>query len=371
MQTFYFKENAVNIGEDICKIAPKNVLIITDFSFYEICGAKKWIESFLLQSTIHYFVDFEPNPKIEDLQKGILFCQDKNFDLIIAVGGGSVIDMAKLIRIYINFDENLENAIKNNITSSSQNSKIPLIAIPTTSGTGSESTHFSVVYVDKKKYSIADESVLPEYAVIIPEFTYKNSEYLTACTGADALCQAIESYWSVKSTDESRGYASEAIRLLNTYLPLALKENREARDKVAYASNLAGRAINISFTTAAHAYSYGFTSYLKIPHGHAVSLSLPYFFSLNINVTEDNCNDPRGADFLKKRMSELAALLNCAVEESPQYLKLFFDALFQKNKIDIEIDDDIWHNIVSSVNIQRLQNNPVKLEAQITKEILK
>ncbi|KAA6332251.1 alcohol dehydrogenase [termite gut metagenome] len=370
MQKIYFGENTVNIANEIKQILPRNVLIITDLSFYEICGAKNWIEPFLSDGKIHYFFDFETNPKYEDLKKGILFCCKNKIDLIIAVGGGSVIDMAKLVRVFAYSDIDTVNAIENNIVSFHKQ-KIPLIAIPTTAGTGSESTHFAVIYIEQKKYSVAHELILPDYAVIFPRFTYNNPKYLTACTGVDALCQAIESYWSVKSTEESRKYAKEAIQILWKYLPLALDNQSEARNKVAFASNLAGKAINISFTTAAHAYSYGFTTYLKIPHGHAVSLTLPYFFNVNNKITSKNCNDYRGVEFVRERMSELSELLKGHSKKTEVNLCNFFDSLFNGYEIDTKIRDDLWNNIVLSVNVQRLQNNPVKLEAHIKKENLK
>ena len=135
----------------------------------------------------------------------------KNRAQATAVGGGSVIDTAKMIKIFSANKGNPESYIRGE--KEIEKSGPPMVAVPTTSGTGSESTHFAVVYIGKTKYSLAHkEHVLPEYAIVDPKFTYCLPKRITAETGIDALGQAIESYWAVGSTDESKGYAREAIK---------------------------------------------------------------------------------------------------------------------------------------------------------------
>ena len=360
MQQQIYIQNAISlITKEVNRISPKSVLLVTGATSYTACGAQDFIQSLFNKSVMHRFCNFDTNPKIEDVRSGIEFCNKKNIDLIVAIGGGSAIDMAKLIRCYMHCNTELETTIITNHIPPPNS--LPLMAIPTTAGTGSESTKFAVVYVDKVKYSVSHDSLLPNYAVIIPKFTYNSSKYLTAATGADALCQAIESYWSVLSTDESREYAKEAIIELWQHLPQALNNNLESRDQVAIAANLAGRAINISLTTAAHAYSYGFTTYLNIPHGHAVALTLPFFFNENLNVSTQNCNDTRGISFVKERMNELLSFIKSTPEKALLDLKQYFNTLFPDNENIISaIDKLTWKNIVSSVNMQRLQNNPIK-----------
>jgi alcohol dehydrogenase class IV len=272
--------------------------------------------------------------------------------------------MAKLIRCYIDSNTDLKEFIKSNQIFPAK--KIPLIAIPTTAGSGSESTHFAVVYINGCKYSVSHVSIRPNYVLLVSSLTYKCPPYLTACSGSDALCQAIESYWSVQSTEESRSYAKEAILLLWKYLPQAVENDLDARRNVMLAANLAGRAINISFTTAPHACSYGLTAYAGIPHGHAVSLTLPYFFDLNMNVSADNCIDLRGAVFVRERMNELLFFLNCKTENVKEKLSSFFELLFgNKNEEAIAgITDDLRIQLALSVNLQRLQNNPVKISKE-------
>jgi len=363
-QQIYFEKDIDVISTEIANLRIKQVLIVAGSASYETSGAKALVASLFGKYTLTFFNDFTVNPKIEDLEKGINLYHNTGIELIVAIGGGSVIDMAKLIKSYINIDTDLNSSIKSNKIFSNLN--IPLIAIPTTAGSGSESTHFAVIHIDGCKYSVSHASIRPNYALLVPSLTNGCPPYLTACSGVDALCQAIESYWSVQSTEESRNYAKEAIILLLRYLPLAVKNDLDARKNVMLAANLAGRAINISFTTAAHAYSYGLTTYAGIPHGHAVSLTLPYFFNLNMNVSQDNCNDSRGAVFVKERINELLHLLDCSRENVVEKLSSFFKSLFgDKNEEAISrITDDMRDKLALSVNLQRLQNNPVKISKE-------
>jgi len=363
-QQIYFENDIASITTEITRLQPQKVLIVTASASYETSGSKALIDSLFSKYILFFFNKFSVNPKIEDLEKGINLCHNNNIDLITAIGGGSVIDMAKLIRCYINNNTDLKELIKSNQIIPAEN--IPLIAIPTTAGSGSESTHFAVIYINGCKYSVSHEFIRPNYVLLVSSLTYKCPPYLTACSGSDALCQAIESYCSVQSTEESRSYAKEAILLLMKYLPQALKNDSEARKNVMLAANLAGRAINISFTTAPHACSYVLTTYAGIPHGHAVSLTLPYFFNLNMNVSSDNCIDPRGSVFVKEKMNELLLFLNSKAENAEKKLSCFFQSLFgnKNNDAIAGITDNIRNQLVLSVNLQRLQNNPVK----ITKE---
>ena len=251
--------------------SPQKILIVTDKNSYTISGAENLLSDIINQYKNINFNDFQTNPIIEDVKKGIDFFKSEYCDLIIAIGGGSVIDMAKSISILENNEDDFLNYVSDKEKLNSR--RIATIAIPTTAGTGSESTHFSVVYKDKTKYSLAHDSILPDYAILYPIFTKTLPEYITACTGMDALCQGIESFWSVKSTDESREYSKIAIELSMLNLMNAVNNpDEKSRENMMMASNYAGRAINISQTTAAHAVSYPITSYFDIPHGHAVAL---------------------------------------------------------------------------------------------------
>jgi len=360
-QEILTEENIPLLKEKLEKINPKNILVVTGSASYESSGAKSLIEKIFINRDLIYFNDFKVNPDIIDIKKGISLLKNTEIHFIVAIGGGSVIDMAKLIKSYINCDLFLDDLIKSNKIFS--DNKIPFLAIPTTAGSGSESTHFAALYINGLKYSVSHELMLPDFALLIPSLTYNTPHYLTACCGADALSQAIESYWSVNSTEESRNYAKEAFFLLWRFLPKAIMNDIEARNKVLTASNISGKAINISFTTAPHAYSYGLTSFHSIPHGHAVSLTLPYFFDLNLKVSSDNCNDSRGPAFVKDKMNDLINFIDSDAENAPRKLSRFFNLIFGYIHIQvinkIIFDDRI--KLAKIINIDRLQNNPVKI----------
>src|SRR5262249_51347864 len=141
------------------------------------------------------------------------------------------------------------------------NRGLPLVAIPTTAGSGSEATPFAVLYVGHVKHSIAGPAMLPDVAIVDPSLTDSMSPALTAVTGMDAFSQAVESYWCIHSTERSKAYARRAIALVLEHLEVAVtaprEENRRAMSKAAH---LAGRAIAITKTTGAHALSYPLTS---------------------------------------------------------------------------------------------------------------
>lgn len=360
-QIAYIGKNSINIlSEIINNHVSKRIFLVTGKQSYEKSGAKKIIESFLKDIEYFRFCDFEENPKLEDVYKGINIYNRDNFDMVIAIGGGSVLDMGKLINILSCQQGDIkEHIINNRIISKGKT----LIAIPTTAGTGSEATHFAVIYIDGRKYSLAHKYILPNYAIIDPQFTYSSSKYLSACTGADAFSQAIESMWAVEGTDESKQYAKKAIDLLwNNLYNAVVIEDKEAKDKVSEGAYWAGRAINISKTTAPHALSYFLTSKYNIKHGQAVIVFLPYFLKYNYDVEEKDCNDVRGCSYVKTNIKELFSLLSVDnVKEASENLIDFIKSIGLVTNVK-DLDGNISMKIVyKNVNIHRLVNNPRKL----------
>ena len=323
----------------------KHVFLVRGKRSYTACGAEKIIRKSLAKigATLTEFYDFSENPKCEDMEIGIELLRSCGADTIVAVGGGSVLDMAKLIRFFSSYTGDV---IEKSFEKTGE--LLPLIAMPTTAGTGAEATHFSVVYKDKVKYSVAHDDMLPEYAIIYPPFTYDNPKYLTACTGFDALAQSIEAFWNLNATEESDIYAEKAIGLLWTNLPDVVNNpNEEIRDKVAEGAYWAGRAINITKTTAPHAFSYPFTTYYGYPHGHAVALTFPFFMELN-------CGD-KNPDV--GRIHKLLSILGFDIASDLKEKMLDYVLLLGLQPLS-KLDFDV-HFIMSHVNVERLSNNPV------------
>jgi len=354
-QIAYIGKNSINkLSEILNSHSPQKVFLVTGKKSYEKSGAKDLIELILKNTEYYRFYDFEENPKIEDVNRGIDIYKHGKYDLIIAIGGGSVLDMGKLIGILSQQHGDIIEIIKTNKIDTKGNT---LIAIPTTAGTGSEATHFAVVYIEGKKYSLANDFILPDYAIVAPELTYSSSEYIAACAGADSLCQAIESMWAVGGTDISKQYAEKAIKLIweNLY-DAVISGSKKAKDNVSEGAYWAGKAINISKTTAPHAISYELTSKYNIPHGHAVALTLSevmkinYIKSTNTKVKEniEKIWAITGSSDLKEAASNIQKLwksLGIATSLSQLGIK----------KTEIE-------DIAKQCNIERMGNNPVKLE---------
>ena len=315
-------------------IAPRHCLLVRGKKSFGLCGGKKVIDELvgITNCDITEYSDFSVNPKYEEAIFGVEFFIASKADIIVAVGGGSVLDMAKLIRHIA--------AEKGYVA--------PLHALPTTAGTGAEATHFAVVYIEGKKQSIAADDVLPDVAVVYPQFTYQNDAYLTACTGFDALAQALESYWAKGATNESRDYSVRAVGLLWKQLPQLIQSpTEELRNQVAEGAYWAGRAINISTTTAPHAFSYAFTTHYGYPHGHAVALTFPFFMKLNGS---------------KELFAILGLSAKNVIEETETYITRLDLSLELSPMVDIE-------GALREVNLQRMSNNPVVVTPDIMADL--
>jgi len=329
-QVAYLGHNALlDLKKQLLDLNVKRLFLVRGNASYAACGAESALTPIFAELGIEYveYREFSANPKIEEAKEGVNKFIHSQTNCILAIGGGSVMDMAKLIRHY----------------AAEQRSKATLLAIPTTAGTGAEATHFAVVYVDGKKQSIEADDILPDMAFVYPPFTYDNSSYLTACTGFDALAQAIEAFWNKNATDESNQYALKAIGYLHKQLPKCVEHpTNELRDDLAIGAYWAGRAINITKTTAPHAFSYAFTSKCGYPHGHAVALTFPFFAELNMRSNlkrEALCN-------------ALGVSMDCSLKDYfvkyTNQINLNYHGVGKYKLIDI----------LHEVNLQRLANNP-------------
>ena len=228
-----------------------------------------------------FFNNYDYNPKLEDVEKLVTLIYEINPQIVVAIGGGTAIDLAKQACLLSRIKK---ESVKNQITTNSYKSidnVIPLIAIPTTAGTGSESTKFAVIYIDGIKHSVEHNLMIPKYIILDPNLLSGCPKQIIASTAMDSLTQAIESIWSVHSTSKSIEYASQAIQLINENIIKGYET--QYRDKnvalnMINAANLSGNAINIAKTTAPHAISYPITIYNNIPHGHAVGMIMTKFF---------------------------------------------------------------------------------------------
>jgi alcohol dehydrogenase class IV len=259
----------------------EHILLFADKFGFQPCGAADYFDELAKKKNIkrvEYAGKALPIEDVEALYKDVK--AGKPADVIIAVGGGTVIDLAKIIAIaYSNGCAKAEEVLDDKTLENT----IPLIFIPTTAGTGSETTSFAVVYRDKVKISIERQSILPRFIILDPLLLRSLPEHVLHATVLDALAQATESVWAVGSTDESKEYSRKAIPLILDNID---KENTIDRlDAFQQAAYWAGKAINISKTTLPHSISYPITAHFGIPHGIAVFLTLASVAELNFHTS--------------------------------------------------------------------------------------
>lgn len=330
----------------------KNVMLVCGKSY-----EKYWIKEYFstLEKRMHVkcvlFQEFQPNPEMKSVVSGKELFLLNQCDGIVAVGGGSAIDVAKGIKFY----------------SMKSKENIPFLAIPTTAGTGSEETHFAVIYENGEKLSIAHKCMLPDEVILDESLLANLPLYHKKAALMDAYCHAIESFWSIYSTKESEKYATEAIILIQDNYKRYLEEEscNDINYKILLAANYAGKAINISKTTAGHAMSYKLTSLYGIAHGHAVALCVEKLWYHLSSCIESGKED---IDYrLRIKREKLCKVMQCdslkkAAElftEMVNYMQI--SSIFVKNN-DIEL-------LKKSVNAERLKNYPIELMDDEIKEI--
>lgn len=305
------------------------------------------------------FSDFRPNPVYESVVKGVKVFHKENCDSIIAVGGGSAIDVAKCIKIYSNMsgDGRDGNYLKQEI----MENNIPFLAMPTTAGTGSEATKYAVIYYNGKKQSVTSENCIPSTVFFDASSLETLPLYQKKSTMLDALCHAIESFWSVNSTKESKEYSRSAIMGVLENVEGYLANTKEGNAGMLQAAHVAGKAINITQTTAGHAMYYGITSLFGVAHGHAAALCIRKLWPFMIKYKDSHCSDLRGKEYLDRVFKEIAKAFGCISEEQAAWK---FNALFLDLDMDIpDASDEEVRRLANEVNPVRVKNNPVRFSS--------
>ena len=351
------------------KVGCKKLFLVVDSS-YPFLNIKDAIEALPVEEKV-LFSDFTPNPLYEQVCYGIELLKQSVCDTILAVGGGSAIDVAKCIKLASLAKEGNASIIPPLVSQRLpiDGVKVPFIAIPTTAGTGSESTHNAVMYYDGVKQTITNDGILPNYAILEPSVLKTLPLYQKKCTMMDALCQGIESWWSVNSTKESYDYSRKAIELIMAnWRKYIFENNDDAATQIMLAANYSGRAINITATTAAHAMSYKITSLYNLPHGHAVAVCLPKVWKYMVDHY-DSCIDSRGKNYLGQIFNDISASMKCG--NSIEAIELFNEMMKEMEMaLPIATNRSEELEILStSVNPVRLKNNPVLLDNTTIKDL--
>lgn len=356
-------ENYTELDEYFVRSGAKTILLVCD-SAYGFLKIKDYFDTLTERKGIKVvkFSDFQPNPLYESVVEGVKVFHDNKCDLIAAVGGGSALDVAKCIKLYSNMDSS-ENYLKQTIVPND----VTLFAVPTTAGTGSEATRYAVIYYNGEKQSVADYSCIPSTVLFDASCLKTLPMYQKKSTMMDAFCHAVESFWSVNSTEESMGYSHEAIKTIIANKDSYLANDDQGNANMLKAANLAGKAINITQTTAGHAMCYKLTSLYGVAHGHAAALCdtvlIPYMMQ-----HPELCIDPRGAEHLNKVYEKIAVSMGCSSTDqlADKFAEIVNSLEFKPVKANSAEDIDV---LKTSVNPVRLKNHPIKLTVEVIESL--
>lgn len=350
----------------------KKILLVAGNSienFYEI---KEYFFKDLKIKNVEviHFKDFSANPNYKSAEDAKKIFIDNNIDAVVAIGGGSAIDVAKcMIDLLLN-----------------EKGHIPFLVLPTTAGSGSEVTRYAVLYKNGEKLSITNEKFLPDKIIYYVDTLKTLPSYQKKSALMDALCHAVESYLSIYSNVESKEYSKEAIKIILDNIDKYISIDNENTDiftneeykncfkNMFLASNLAGKAINITRTTAGHAFAYKLTTLYNIAHGHAVLVSMKEIIKYMIDVvcddegldSNDKIIDIRGKEYLKNTFDDLSKIFGKSnLLQMKNVLSDIYDKLEFITPVASESDIEL---LSRSVNEDRLKNNAIKINTEnITK----
>lgn len=264
---------------EVKKYQPKKILVVTDPALVAIGLVNRVTASLEGEGySVTVYSDILPEPPLEIGESLVHFTREGNFDLVIGVGGGSALDLAKLAAVLAKHEGNVASYL--NLTGTKQilNKGLPKILIPTTSGTGSEVTNIAVLSLERTKDVVTHDYLLADTAIVDPELTVTVPSKVTAATGVDALTHAVEAYISVNATPATDGLALQAIRLISGAIRTAVRDgsNKQARIDMSYGSYIAGLAFFNAGVAGVHALAYPLGGQFHIAHGDSNAVLLPY-----------------------------------------------------------------------------------------------
>ena len=376
----YFEEDSIQYLEKMPDIS--RAFIVTDPMMVKLGNVDKIL--YYLRKRTEYchseiYSDVEPDPSVECIMRGVEAMKAFQPDVIIAIGGGSAIDAAKGMWLFYEHPDTSFDGLrlrfldirKRTFSFPKLGTKTKLVAIPTTSGTGSEVTSFSVI-TDKKngniKYPLADYELTPDVAIIDPQFCMSMPKSITADTGLDVLTHAIEAYVSTMASDYTDGLAIKAIELVFEYLPRAYKngsEDKEAREKMHNASAIAGMAFTNAFLGLNHSMAHKLGGEFHIPHGRANALILPYEIEYNAQKPTKFAAFPKYSKFIAdEKYAKIARYLGLPAKTTEEGVKSLVKAIRDLMKEterpmsikDCGIDENVFKSKVEELSYKAFED---------------
>ncbi len=366
-------DSILQIADVVKSFDVTNVVIITDQGVFN-AGLINEPKALLEKAGINVYIinDTPPEPPVDKVNDIYKTATQFNAQMIIGIGGGSAMDTAKLVAILLNNNVLLRDVVDGK--SKFKNRGIPTLMIPTTSGTGSEATQNSIVLVPERelKVGIVDEKMLPNCVILDPKMTIGLPKHITANTGIDALCHAVECYISKKCSPFTEMFALKAIELIAKSIRIAYNDgqNLQARENMLLGLYLGGASIATSSTVAVHALSYPLGGKYHIPHGLSNAILLPDVMKFNLEACVDKFA------IIAKTMG--LNVDNISPREAAEVMIEELYALIRDLNIKCDlkavgITDEVLDELVDAgYSVRRLlDNNPREMTKQDIKEIYK
>lgn len=366
----YYGVDALKQSKEAILTYGKKALLVTDEVMINLRQTDYITDIFeKIGTEYEVFSDIAGEPDVETVKAAAKAFKDSGAEYLVALGGGSVLDTGKAVSMMVSMDEGeeLSDFVKKDFV----RKKVRLIAIPTTSGTGSEVTKFTIITDTKNnvKMLLKGDGIMPDMAIAEPKFTLSMPESVTVATGVDALCHAIESYISIKANPMSKQYSISAIRHIFANLPNCIGEERNlrARAKMSLAAMQAGIAFSNSSVTLIHGMSRPIGALFHVPHGNSNAMLL-------ISCLDDL------KDRIPDRIGRLARLCGVSTEvddlkashEFLGYLKCFIDSLGVKNIYDYGVSKEDFIKNLDKMSEDALESgSPANIGIDYTVEDIK
>lgn len=364
----YIQPVKIHFGKGRCaeikdlakKLGAENGLLVADPFFFKNGLAEKIMKDSEGALTAS-FGNLSPNPDVTEVDACAEVIRSRNVGFVVALGGGSSMDCAKAAASVALTEDSIRKYHGTGVPMPLEH--LPLIAVPTTAGTGSEVTCVSVLtdHANGKKSPIVSDGFFPDYAIIDPVLTYTMPPSVTAGTGIDVLSHALEGYWSKGHQPVCDACALHAAELVFKYLYRAYENptDEEAREKMCEASVIAGLAFTLPKTTASHACSFPLTNIHHIPHGEACGLTLDYFVRINAKGGEGWRIDTLAKNLGFKDAEEMAD----AIHELKAKMNLRNDLK------DLQLTEEQIAELVRISRHPNLYNNPVDITDEMLSEM--
>lgn len=337
------------LSDEIKSLNSNYLLLITDDILLNVPMIKNVVANLEKEFHVDIYTDVEPEPSLECGQKLVEFTRNGNYDGIIGLGGGSILDLAKLAAVLAVHEGSVSDYLNLTGTKTITEKGLPKILIPTTSGTGSEVTNISVLALPTTKDVVVHDYMLADVAIIDPQLTLSVPSKITAATGADALTHAVEAFLSVNANSTTDALAEKAIALIAKSLKTAVEngEDVSARMAMSEGSFLAGLSFFHAGVAGVHALAYPLGSKFNIPHGESNAVLLPYV----ISYIAPSCPE---------KMSKIASMLDSDFDGNKEYTQNDYLHLFKGFIQEINLPLTLQEYGITESDLEELTTDALK-----------